>query len=108
MAEHLAFKDAVFRPVQKEHFCFFKQAAMRFENGGIGEISNLLSQSIVLEIFRRRKGSATNGQGTMSKVVILPSGGRNFLSARADSPLNVPISITRFDCNSFTRAASNR
>src|SRR6267143_109215 len=82
MAEHLAFKDAVFRPVQKEHFCFFKQAAMRFENGGIGEISNLLSQSIVLEIFRTEKSICDQWPGNDVEGCDLAVGRKKFFERK--------------------------
>jgi hypothetical protein len=108
LLEQFAFEDAVLRSVHEEQFRLLNQAAVQLEHGRVRQVANLLSQPITSKSSGRRQVSDNDFHGTTSKVTILPAEGRNFLSASANSPRNVPISRTRSGCNSFTKAASNR
>jgi len=108
LLEQFAFGDAVLRSVHEEQFRLLNQAAVQLEHGRVRQVANLLSQPITSKSSGRRQVSDNDFHGTTSKVTILPAEGRNFLSASADSPRNVPISRARSGCNSFTKAASNR
>ena len=52
LLEQFAFEDAVLRSVHEEEFRLLNQAAVQLKHGRVRQVTNLLSQPIIREIFR--------------------------------------------------------
>ena len=52
LLEQFAFEDAILRSVHEEQFRLLNQAAVQLEHGRVRQVTDLLSQPIIREIFR--------------------------------------------------------
>ena len=52
LLEQFAFEDAILRSVHEEQFRLLNQAAVQLKHGRVRQVTDLLSQPIIREIFR--------------------------------------------------------